>query len=57
MQIIFFGDERAIAVKKYGSVHYADKLWADCGKNGIEFFHRQAQDAPSFRSKTHIQNI
>ena len=36
-QIIFFRDERAIAVEKNGPVH-SGKLWFDYGKNGIEFF-------------------
>jgi hypothetical protein len=46
VQIIFFHDERAIAVEKNRSVHYADKLWADYGKNGIEFFPALAHPTP-----------
>jgi hypothetical protein len=36
VQVVFFRDERAIAVEKYSAVHFADKLWGEWGKNGIE---------------------
>jgi len=36
-QIIFFHDERAIAVEKNGPVH-SGKLWLGYDKNGIEIF-------------------
>ena len=37
VQIVFFRDQRAIAVQKNGAIH-SGKLWSDYGKNGIEFF-------------------
>jgi hypothetical protein len=52
VQIIFFHDERAIAVEKNGSVH-SGKLWCGYGKNGIEFFAGLAHPAAfSFSTTT-----
>ena len=46
VQIIFFRDERSIAVEKYSAFHCRE-LWFDCGKNGIEFFYPRGQDGQS----------
>src|SRR6185437_17107615 len=36
VQVVFFRDERAIAIQKNSSVHFARKVWSERGKNGIE---------------------
>ncbi len=43
VQIIFFRDQRAIAVKKNGAFIPAWRLWILPGKNGIEIFGGSAQ--------------
>ena len=50
VQIIFFRDQRAVAVEKNSPVH-SGKLWLDCGKNGIEFF-----PAPAHPAGVHVFN-
>ncbi len=57
VQVVFFDDERAIAVEKYGAVHDAAKLWGVCGKNGIEFFPNAGNMRQSRGHQLNIQNM